>query len=95
MRKSKKDKKAWYKNAVKDTGYSVVRDIEERKNMSTYKKMMDVIHLNEINYKSYKADESMSSKGKVNTSIKEIHKIQKIKDSDSKMETTVRIPTKF
>ena len=63
---SKEDEEEWEKDSVKSTsGYKVVGE-----NMSTFKKMM----LGEVSYKSYKTDPSLSSKQKVNTSIKEISK---------------------
>ena len=60
--KSKKNKKKRMKSATDSTGYSLAENLKEENNMSTYRKMMDVMHLNEITYKEYKADESMSPK---------------------------------
>jgi hypothetical protein len=62
---SKEDEDEWEKDSVKSTGYKVVGE-----NMSTFKKMM----LGEVSYKTYKTDPTLSSKQKVNTSIKEINK---------------------
>ena len=72
--KSKKNKKKRMKSATDSTGYSLAENLKEENNMSTYRKMMDVMHLNEITYKEYKADESMSPKKKVNKAISEVNR---------------------
>lgn len=72
--KSKKNKKKRMKSATNSTGYSLAEDIKEEKNMSTYRKMMDLLHLNEITYKEYKADESMTPRKKVNKAIAEVNR---------------------
>lgn len=71
--KSKKNKKKRMKSAVNSTGYSVVKDIDENK-VSTYKQMMNMMHLNEVTYREYKADETFSPKQKVNKAISEVNK---------------------
>ena len=70
--KSKKNKKKRMKSATDSTGFSVVKDIDEGK-MSTYKQMMNMMHLNEVTYREYKADETFSPKQKVNKAIREIN----------------------
>jgi len=62
---SEEDEEERDENAINSTGYKVVGE-----NMSTFKKMM----LGEVSYKVYKSDPNLSSKQKVNTSIKEINK---------------------
>ena len=71
--KSKKNKKKRMKSATDSTGFSVVKDIDEGK-MSTYKQMMNMMHLNEVTYREYKADETFSPKQKVNKAISEVNK---------------------
>ena len=79
---TEKDKEEWEKDAVKDTGYKVVGE-----NVSTFKKIM----LGEVSYKTYKQDPSLSSRQKVNTSIKEINKklyeIERIVNQAVKLKT--------
>lgn len=71
--KSKKRKSKRMKSAVNSTGYSVVKDIDENK-VSTYKQMMNMMHLNEITYRDYKSDDTFSSKQKVNIAISEVNR---------------------
>tara|TARA_R100000664_G_C2749834_1_gene137159 strand:- start:2 stop:511 length:510 start_codon:yes stop_codon:yes gene_type:complete len=89
--KSKKNKKKRMKSATDSTGYSLAENLKEENNMSTYRKMMDVMHLNEITYKEYKADESMSPKKKVNKAISEVNRklyeIEKTVNRNIKLKT--------
>ena len=65
-------------------GYKKVKE-------STFKSMSKQMHLTEAKYKEYKNDESLSSRQKVNKSIKEVNgklfRIERILDQNVKLKT--------
>lgn len=65
-------------------GYKKVKE-------STFKSMSKQMHLTEAKYKEYKNDESLSSRQKVNRSIKEVNgklfRIERILDQNVKLKT--------
>ena len=58
---------------------------------SLFKSMSTQMHLNEVSYKEYKTDENLSSRQKVNNSIKEVNgklfRIERILDQNMKLKT--------
>ena len=90
------DKKKTKDISTSSTGFTIVDEDEPniyyKGNIgeSTYKKVMS-----ELNYREYKKDDTMSSKQKVNTSIKEVNRklyeIERIIHQNNKLKTEMGI----
>ena len=85
-----KDEEDENENA-EQAGYKKVRE-------STFKKLAKSTFLSEASYKEYKKDESLSSKQKVNKSIKEVasrlYKIERVINQNIKLKTEEGIDNK-
>ena len=96
-----KDKKKTKDVSTNSTGFTMVDENAPKKYFkatmgpksvpqSTYKKVM-----NELNYRDYKKDESMTAKKKVNTSIKEVNRklyeIERIIHQNNKLKTEMGV----
>ena len=85
---TEKDDKKKKKNATNSTGYKIVGE----KKMSKKSKHKDIMaEIYGLNYKSYKSDESMTPKQKVNGAIKEVAKkmlaVERIVNRNIKLKT--------
>tara|TARA_B110000908_G_C10240381_1_gene445746 strand:- start:1686 stop:2180 length:495 start_codon:yes stop_codon:yes gene_type:complete len=83
--------KAFSKDKEDENNNAEVFGYKKVKNESTFKSMSKQMHLNEVSYKEYKTDENLSSRQKVNNSIKEVNgklfRIERILDQNMKLKT--------
>jgi hypothetical protein len=73
-------------DTIEQAGYKKVKE-----NKSTYAQMMSQLHLQEASYNSYKRDDTMSNKKKVNQAISEINR--KLFEVEKIMRQNVRLKT--
>lgn len=80
-----------FKNCTCDTWKGACQCKHKTVKESIFKSMSTQMHLKEVSYKEYKTDENLTSRQKVNNSIKEVNgklfRIERILDQNMKLKT--------